>query len=426
MNLKLRSALKKIPFLTSAVRMIKNKRYDRTSISLMKSEREIKRSGAVRVGFICQYLPAWSKMERIYQMMKADADFQPYLICLPSGIKNNALENPEAETNDTYEYIVSHGYPDAVNAMKSDGGWVDLEELEIEYLFYQRPYNNFLPPEYTAPNAARFSKVCLIMYGMEMLEEITNISLNRDFMAYVSYYFAENTSVADINIKKNPKGHKLGYQKTLCIGMPVLESLLQKQNEVSPAWEFSKNGFRAIWTPRWTTDLAVGGSNFFTYYKTLTEYAKNHPDMDFLYRPHPLTFSHFLETGEMTEKDIEEFHASCDAVPNISIDKQQQYDATFWGSSVLISDYSGMVPEYFVTGKPLIFCMSNMVLTLSDFGRRLIDGCYVVNNSEELFSVLDNLRAGIDPMKEKRHEILEELYGNNAGVSERILNLLRR
>lgn len=419
--------LQKIPGLGGAVRFAKNRVYDAWSVSALRQERMIRRQGTIKVGFLCQFIPAWTKVEGIYQMMLSDERFEPYLICLPSGIKGGVLEDPQSLENDTYEYFLSHGYSEAINALVGKDTWFDLKELGLSYVFYPRPYNSFMPAPYTSRQVSRYAKICLLIYGIEITEEITATTLNRNFMSNVAYYFAENSAVRDTNIRNNRLGHKLGLQQTLCIGLPVLESLCKKRDELSPSWEFSQNNFRVLWTPRWTTDLSLGGSNFFTYYKELPRYAREHPDADFLFRPHPLAFSHFIETGEMTEEEVEEFKAGIDAMPNVSLDKEQQYDATLWGASVLVSDYSGMMPEYFITGKPLIFCASNMHLKLSQFGRQLVDGCYVVNNAQELRDCLDMLRRGEDPMKEKRQQILREVYGStNEGATQRILDTLAK
>lgn len=421
----LNDKLKKVPGLRSAVRFAKNRVYDVRSLSAFRQERAVERCGVIKVGFLCQFIPAWTKVEGIYQMMLHDERFEPYLICLPSGIQGGVLTDPESLENDTYDYFLSHGYGEAINALVGKDAWFDLKSLGLSFVFYPRPYNSFMPRGYTSREVSRFAKICLLIYGIEITEEITATTLNRDFMSNVSYYFAENSAVRDTNIRNNRLGHKLGLQRTLCVGLPVLESLCQKQEEVSPSWAFSKNEFRAIWTPRWTTDLSLGGSNFFTYWRVLPEYAREHPDVDLLFRPHPLAFSHFIETGEMTEQEVAEFKAQIGAMPNVSLDSEQQYDATLWGSSVLISDYSGMMPEYFVTGKPLIFCASNMHLRLSEFGRRLVSGCYVVNNAEELTACLDMLRRGEDPMKEKRAQVLRDVYGStNQGATRRILETL--
>lgn len=62
-----------------------------------------------------------------------------------------------------------------------------------------------------------------------------------------------------------------------------------------------------MWTPRWTTNKKLGGSNFFVYYKLLLEYAEKNDDVDLLCRPHPLMFDNFLKTGEMKIEEIDDY-----------------------------------------------------------------------------------------------------------------------
>lgn len=425
MTIQAKQLLKKIPGLVEAVHFVKNRRYDAMSRKAFSMERQIRREGPVKVGFLCQYIPAWTKVEKVYLNMLEDSRFEPYLICLPSGIKHHQLIDPDSLENDTFDYFLQHGYPQAINALIGKNTWLDLKALELQYIFYPRPYNDMMPSAYTSHEVSKHCKICMLMYCIEPTQEITVTTLNRDFMSHVYCYFAEHSFVLDTNIKNNRYLHKKGWQKTVCIGVPVLEQMLEQRGKVSPSWEFSKNDFRVIWTPRWTTDLDQGGSNFFTYWKSLPAFAQMHPEMDFLFRPHPLTFSHFIETGELTPRQVEDFQAMCEEMPNVSLDRESAYDATLWGSSVLVSDISGIMPEYFITGKPLIYCASNMVLKLSAFATRMLEGCYVVNESEDLFRCLEMLASGEDPLKEKRERIVQEIYGStNDGASERIVEML--
>lgn len=424
----LKILLQKIPLVPALGKCVKGCVMDGKVIPNFLSERRINRGdGPIRVAFFCQYIPAWTKVEPIYHLMREDERFEPYLICIPSGIRNNRLIHPDSLENDTYDYFREHGYEDAVNALVGKEKWLDLEAMGLSYIFYPRPYNSFMPECYTSRRVSRYSRVCIIMYGMTLTEEVSNTTLNRDFMASVYYYFAETTFAMEKNRKNNSVLHRLGLQKTVCLGMPVLEALSRKRNAVSPSWAFSKNQFRIMWTPRWTTDQAEGGSNFFTYYQRLLDYAEEHPDVDLLLRPHPLTFPHFIETGEMTAEEVTAYQARCASLQNVQLDTQSEYEATFWGSSVLVSDISGMMPEYFTTGKPLIYCASNMELKLSDFSRRMVEGCYVVYNEEELFHCLEDLQAGNDPLREKRATIKKELFGETCeGASARIVEELAK
>lgn len=408
----LKETLKKIPGVYHLGHFVKQRYLDAVAISHLLQERRIKRGeGPVRVGFLCQYVPGWTKVAPIYETMVADSRFDPYLICIPSEqvmSKDSFAACPE---NDTYDYFAAKGYP-AINALVGADQWLDLKAMNLAYIFYPRPYNHHLPAVYRAQTVSCYSRICLVMYGIGFSREDMQIALNRDFMSHVYAYFAETGFAQKQNIENNRLLHALGLQKTLCLGYPALNGLLDKKGQESPSWAFSQNDFRVLWTPRWTTDPKVGGTNFFTFYEKLMSYAREHPDIDFLHRPHPLAFKHFLETGAMSYRQVEDYQQQCSAMPNVSLDTQREYEATFWGSCVLVSDISGIMFEYFVTGKPLIFCAGNMELELAPHTLKMLEGCYMVHTAQELFDVLQKLEAGEDPLQDKRRELIGALFGD--------------
>lgn len=407
----LKECLKRIPFLYSTVKYLRYGIKDLGAIPKYMAERRIKRGdGPVRVGFICQYIPVWHKLQPIYERMRADSQFEPFLICVPSNIHDGELVEAETD-NDTLEYFREHGYPEALNALQPDGTWLDLKKMDLAYVFYPRPYDAHMPKCYWSREVCCYSKICMILYGMNTTKEIVGITLNRSFFRHVYCYFAELPYSREQNKKMGWLLHLLGLQQSVYYGIPGIEAVREAIDLPRPAWEFAKGKLRVMWTPRWTTDPKLGGSNFFTYYQFLLDFAREHTDIDFLFRPHPLALQHFQQTGEMTKQEAEDFLAQCAALPNVSLDTEKEYAATFWGTDVLMSDTSGLIPEYFATGKPLIYCVTKMYLTPEPTSARILEGSYIVNNSQELAACLLQLQQGIDPLAEKRQQIVTELYG---------------
>lgn len=392
-----------------------------------KAERRIKKtSDKIKVGFICQYIPSWGKIEPVYQIMKGSDDFETYLICIPMGIHDYKLDNPDDESNDTYEYFVEQGY-EAVNALTGKNTWLDLKSLELDYLFYTRPYNNYMPKEYSSREVSRFTRVCVLIYAYTLLEDTYHSTLNEDFFRYVYLYFAECDYPMRKNIGHFRKSHDMGLQKSICLGMAGLDDIIKAKDLYAPAWEFSKNEFRVMWTPRWTTDKAMGGSNFFTYKDSLIKYAQNHDDIDFLFRPHPLMFDNFLNTGEMSQEEIDAYKKQVEEMPNISFDKEKEYGATFWKSSVLFSDISGMMYEYFLTGKPVIYCSSNVELELAENSKELVKGCYVADTEEKAFEIMEMLKIGEDPLLPTRKKLIKQIFGEDiSSIPENIVDAIRK
>lgn len=408
----LKAFAKRVPGLRPFVKGAKSLVKDLKTIPVFLAEQKLSREYPIRVGFFCQYLPAWAKVSPIYEQMQKDPRFEPYLLCLPSAIENGCLKDPDDLENDTYAYMQSIGYDEAINLLVGKEQWLDLKTLNLSYIFYPRPYNSLVPVCYQSQNVSRYSRICILMYGMSTTEETTSTTLNRDFMANVYAYFAETNFAKRVNIRKNRLLHMLKLQKTMCIGYPVLEQLAKMKDVQSPSWSFSQNDFRVLWTPRWSTAKEVGGSNFFTYKDFFLQYARENPNVDILMRPHPLMFPNFLKTGEMTQEQVNSFKMQVENMPNTALDPQSQYEATLWGSDVLVTDLSGIVPEYFTTGKPVIFCITNMELKLADYFEEMVrKGCYVVKDETQLRQCLEMLQKGDDPMKQARLALIPELFG---------------
>ena len=407
----LKESLKKIPGLQPFVKGIKAFCRELQAIPNLLAERRVSRSeGVIKVGFLCQYIPVWHKLKPIYENMLADPRFEPVIICIPSDVVGG-VRSENATGNDTLAYFRAQGYEEALDACLPEGGWLSLEQLQLNYIFYPRPYDTYMPTPYQSRFVSRYSKICMILYGMNTTCEVTSTTINREFFRYVYCYFAELPYSREKNMAGGWLLHKLGLQESVYYGMPGIEAIREAKAAPRPAWDFAGDGLRVLWCPRWTTDLSLGGSNFFTYYQFLPDFAEAHEGYNFLFRPHPLALQHFQQTGEMTAREAEAFTARCQALPNVQLDTEKEYAATFWGTDVMISDISGMIPEYFVTGKPLIFCASNMLLTPETSTARILAVSYIVNNREELAHCLEQLKAGIDPLKEKHAQLVQELYG---------------
>ena len=176
-----------------------------------------------------------------------------------------------------------------------------------------------------------------------------------------------------------------------------------------------------MWTPRWTTDEKQGGTNFFNYKDFLVSFAADNPDADLLFRPHSLAFKNFIEKGLMSEEDVEEFKKHCAESSNMRIDQNKEYAGTLWNTDVLVTDVSGIMFEYFVTGKPMVFCNLPVGLKYVEEVNKLLEGCYIINNASELEEVLIQLKNGNDTLKEMCLQIIEELFGDKLDNADRLI-----
>ena len=119
----------------------------------------------------------------------------------------------------------------------------------------------------------------------------------------------------------------------------------------------------------------------------------------------------------MTEEEVNDYLKQIEAMPNMSMDKEKEYNGTIWASDALIADISAFMPEYYITGKPIIFCASNMFLELTEDMEMLLKGCYISYNEEDTYKYLDKLKFGEDTLKPVRQEMINHIFGESLNNS---------
>jgi hypothetical protein len=422
---------KDFPFLAKIVRWIKRRRNELRALprhikrKLARNENARFHHGKIKVVFICQYIPAWSKNKQLYETLRCDDRFETTLLCIPNRISANQLKDPEDLSNDTYAYFSEHGYKDAVNALIGRNEWFDLKAQHPDFVICNR-YDRPMPVLYTSSELSKYTKICMILYSGIALLRVDESLFDKQFAANAFCFFAESEGKKRELFRWNRILYKLGLSNAVCCGIPAVENAYLAKQDPCETWVFSQNSFRAIYAPRWTDNPTWGGSSFLKYRNTFFYIADHHPEIAVLVRPHPLMFDYFVRSGLMMEEDVLTYKEQCRLRQNIQIDEAKEYHATFWHSSVLICDFSSIIVEYYVTEKPIIYLAYDAKIEYTEMMRAMLSGCYIVNDGQELVSTLENLAKGEDPLAERRKEVLSQyLIGEgNASPSENMKHFL--
>lgn len=377
-------------------------------------KKKIANGEVLNVVFIIQYIPGWNKLEPIYKKMLDDDRFNPIIVCVPLNIQNHILMDDNG--NDTYQYFIEHGYK-ALDALLDDGSWFDLNKLEPDYLFHSRPYNAFMPRIYTSSKIVKYALICNVLYGPNLTENGQNVTLDRDYFKDVFCYFSFEKTDKNFYEKRFALGIKMNIQYCRPYGAIGIEEILISQSDEKNML-FDKT---VIWTPRWSTDQYIGGSNFFKYKDDIKKLTEQYPNILFIIRPHPLMFGNFLKTGEMTDDEVQEYKNWCNRANNVFLDEAKEYTKTFWYSNLLITDGSAIVAEYFVTGKPILFCHSTASLKYAKYAQDLISTCYEINDSNGLLTCFADVISGKDAKKELRKRCIDEYFGDAVSNSSKIV-----
>ena len=376
-----------------------------------------KKDKKINVYFLCQYKQGYNKFIDVVKGMQNDTKFNVKVLAIPENIKN-------FPTNEDYNFWYSKFGSITINAIINNK-WYDLKKEKPDCVFIQRPYENYLPQEYHITSLKQYSKICYIPYAFELIN-LRNIAMPDFFVKSIDMFFCTqseeykycNNIIKNLNDGKKNEVYDLGY--------PSLYNIVKKVKEYNSAFSRidKKINFNVIWTPRWTIDDKLCKTSFFDYKDKIIEYIKSHKDINFIFRPHPLAFENFINEKLMTKKQVDDYLNNFNN-SNMYYDNSSEYYYTFAESDVLITDFSSIIIEYFLFNKPIIYCYSKNE-NETDFMKKMKKCFYCVSNWNELKTMLENLKAGNDPLSKKREKLLKEIlkkYEDN--VSLKIINKIK-
>lgn len=144
----------------------------------------------------------------------------------------------------------------------------------------------------------------------------------------------------------------------------------------------------------------------------MLSYAKTHPEMNWVFKPHPGLRRTLVDQGLMTIEQVTDYF---DAWKKIGIIHDgPDYLDIFRQSKCLITDCGSFLVEYFPTKNPVINLVSNLSKQPCYALKRILKNYYRPDNPEELISLLNLiLLDNQDPMKEQRHKAVCSFMGND-------------
>jgi len=373
------------------------------SNALKKIAQKEKTKGKIKVGFIVQMPEIWDKQLPVYEAMLADEMFDPYLIVVPSF---DLALNTFKEYGEELEFFRSL-YPDEkIILAYSDEKWIDLKELKLNYIFYQRCWENYLPECYTTKTVIKHSKTCYIPYCFHGLN-VKKTYYSSSFFYYLYMMFC----CSNEQLTEFPKR---SGQKSIFLGFPSIEN-------ISNGLELKYNNI--LWTPRWTDDSEFGGSTFFQYMYSITDIKRDFPSSKLVLRPHPLTFQNAIRLKKLTESEIDDYKLKLSEM-GIIFDNNKLIEESFLNTDILITDFSSVLMSFFLTGKPIIYCATIDNVDFTDSFKDIIECSYIAKSWNDVMKYVSQLLNGEDPLKDKRNETIRKMADNNKQSTERILKYI--
>ena len=370
-----------------------------------------KGSKKIKVGFLVQLKEVWDKQAPVYEKLCSDDRFTVSLLVVPPPGDNTSTYS--FEKYETLLTFLKSKYPVADIRKAYDKHWSDLSSMGFDYIFYPRMWESELPPEYRTKEVIKYAKTCYISYGAGGFMYDKQFFYKRSF--FISLYINFCNSIEEIDSIPTSR-----YKHNVFLGIPLLDYAITRQQ--SNATKSNKSNKSILWTPRWTFEEMFGGTSFYAYKDKILSLKTTIPNINLILRPHPLTFKNALQIGKMTESDIENYKKSVKQHGAL-FDTNEMIGDTFKQTDILITDYSSVILEFFLSGKPVIYCTKTDI-NFDEAYKKMIRGCYIAENWDQIEIIVRKLLKGEDELKTVRMNIIEDIKKQHLGATERIINYL--
>lgn len=407
----LKERLKKIKWLRKIVRAVKSGAYEAVKpINRIVSTYYLKHSKAsghiIRIGFIAQVSSSWDKLESVYEAAKQRSDVEAYLFVVPQ------------DNFDTFEIVPDYSdnyftnkYPESIKVLDENGSCIDLDKYNLDYLFYQRPYDYRLPEMIRCKRMVKYVKCCYLPYGFTASDNFNNTNLKSDFFDNQYFIFMDSPYMKSLFEKKYHFSAKCGIRKIEYLGYPGLEKYLMMREDVID------NGY-VTWTPRWSFDDVHGGSTFLEYKDLFMAFAKD-SKRKVIFRPHPLIHAELIRNNIMTETEWNTYLEKLREY-GVVIDIDSPIDDILANTEILITDFSTIIGSFLMTGRPVIYCENG--IKFNPVYEEMKKYMYISHSWDETMKYYEQLNKGIDTLKDDRCKFVDDNYKSCIGSGKRIID----
>ncbi len=377
-----------------------------------KVKAKLKGKTHLNVAFYVYDSAKW-KCQSVYDLMTKDERFTPCVFVTKCNAPENNFNNQTIDDiKKTYEFFKSKDMNVKYAYDLENDKFIPFEKMspKPDIIIYQHPWY-----VETTQGPVVCSKFALTYYVPYYISDIDNpIEYDLRFHRYIYRYY-----VPDEIIRKNyaPNMYDKG-EKLIVAGHPQLDFYLDDKTENERKY--------VIYAPHWT----VCGDNlrYSTFdwngYKIL-EFAEKHPELNWVFKPHPCLYNFLFMSGYMTKDDADEYYKRWHDVGIVCEDGD--YMQLFQNSIAMITDCGSFLTEYFFTKQPCIHLVSQYFKGNENV-KRICETYYNVHNADEMNKFFEEvLIYKNDPKKQERLALLKKLnYPNSAEfiVEDILKNLL--
>ena len=375
----------------------------------------------IRVLFIVSEIAKW-KEQTLYEAMERSGNFYPIV-----GI--SAWNNQSAKHLAANEYeqvqIRAEAFFDKMGDRHvrtvtiENGEWVyhDLSEFKPDIVFYTEQWSPC--PKQHPYDVSKYALTCFLPYyvpdfGFSQIDCHSEVSR----MAWTFFCLGKNW----VWRYRRSMLHVSYAAKFVVTGHPALDRFhYERDRPITEGYVIYAPHFSFPEATSWDR-YCIG--TFGWSGMAMLEYAEAHPEVKWVFKPHPVLKRKLRESGFMTEEEMSVYYQRWAKIAIVNTDSD--YQELFLESRALITDCGSFLPEYGSTLRPVIRlrCSQDKIVPPKS-ARRIYDAYYNAHNLEELYAMLKLVvEDGQDPNRDIRINAVHQAKLADEDASKNIVRYL--
>ena len=369
------------------------------------------------VAFCVSEISKW-KSQILYEQLAQTDTYHPIIFVYPSPVDFKHKDSSvDALVEEKYRFFENKEM-DVINVWDGDSNQCVIpHESRPDIIFYQQPWDTPHPFPLPSEIAAYALSFYIPYYLVNNFDPKLELEKSLHYQVYGHVFQNEEfVNFYDAGIKmRHYAGKHLGF------GHTIVDSLTTKIAAQEDDY--------VIYSPHFSIPVTeekrpLVYSTFLDNGKLILDFAKRHPEIKWVFKPHPRLKIELKNTGVWSDKEVDTYYAEWAKIGIVC--DSPDYIEHFQRSSAMITDCGSFLTEYSCMDRPLIrlyYYKDN--LPPNPILENLYDTFYYAHNNAELQELLESVICQHqDPNKAARHEEVVRVGLNKSDTSKEIVHYL--
>ena len=334
------------------------------------SVKMIRQKDKIKLGFVMIDSAQWSGDE-LYNLFAADTRFEVTLFdCLRADRGNNKLIAEDFWRG--VEQFKKRG----LNVLALDN--INAAVPAQDVLIYLTPYFGYAPLMLHADKVTAKTLMTHIPYSFDVSVRDKNYYNSIMFRTAWKLFFS---SVPGFGVYK--KNSNIGMPRGLFSGYPRTDVFFETGAEFHFDWKMARpDAKKIIYAPHWSINDVTNYATFQWNYQFMYEFAKAHPEISWVVKPHQALFFSAVKEGIFpTLEAFKAYLQKWDDLPNAQVYTGAYYQDIFATSDGMIHDSGSFIAEYQFIDKPMIYLTREGTI-YNDLANAILGVSYLVDGKD--------------------------------------------